>query len=370
MLRVLLLLALSGCSTFLKKPDSSVKEALLDGKLPGIGVRVESQGKVLLNEAQGLRSLQHLPAVTTDDRWHLGSDTKAMTAFLIALAIQDGRMGWDSEVLPLLGLEREFKAHPDNQKLTLADLLAHQSGLQEAHEIQSGNLWLKLAQSKRPVLAQRIEMTRATLAAPSKKSRTFSYANINYIVLGTLLEATYTTAWENLLRERVFQPLGMATCGFGVAGVQGEKIPSQPWPHVKEKDQLVGGAPEHKLDNPPLLGPAGTAHCSLEDWSKFIHELMNAAQGKGKLLRKRELALRLLSPASGTPYTYGAWISRQEGKITTFAHDGSNTFNYAKAWFAPEKRAIVLIATNAVTAPGEPALRKLQKTLIKRALAE
>jgi CubicO group peptidase (beta-lactamase class C family) len=365
MLRLLVILALSGCSTLPKRPDPSVKEALLEARLPGIGVRVESQGKVLLNEAQGLRSLQHLPPATTEDRWHLGSDTKAMTAFLIALAIQDRRMDWESEVIPLLGLEREFKAHPDNQKLTLADLLVHQSGLQDTHDLQSGNLWLKLAQSKLPVLAQRIEITRATLAAPSKKSRAFSYANINYIVLGTLLEATYTTAWENLMRERIFRPLGMASCGFGVAGTPGEKTPSQPWPHIMEKDQLVGAAPEHKLDNPPLLGPAGTVHCSLADWSKFIHELINAAQGRGKLLRKRELAQHLLTPASGT-YTYGAWISGQEGKITTFAHDGSNTFNYAKAWFAPKSRSIVLIATNAVTPKTKPALRQLQDVLIER----
>ena len=343
-----------------------MKEALLDGHLPGIGVRVESHGKLLLSEAQGLRSLQHLQAVTPEDRWHLGSDTKAMTAFLIALAIQDGRMSWESEAFPLLGLEREFKVHPENEKLTVADLLTHQSGLQDTHDIQNGNLWIKLAQSKRPVLAQRIEITRATLAAPSKKSRALSYANINYIVLGALLEATYTTSWEILLRERVFQPLGMTSCGFGVAGAPGEKTPSQPWPHVKDGDQLVGAPPELKLDNPALLGPAGTVHCSLADWSKFIHEIMNAAQGRGKLLRKRELALRLLTPASGTSYTYGAWILGEEGKVTTFAHDGSNTFNYAKAWFAPEKRAIVLIATNAVTPKTKAVLRRLQDAMIVR----
>ena len=112
--------------------------------------------------------------------------------------------------------------------------------------------------------------------------------------------------------------------------------------------------------------PAGTVHCSLADWSKFIHELINAAQGSGKLLRKRELAQRLLTPAPGTPYTYGAWISGQEGKVTTFAHDGSNTFNYAKAWFAPEKRAIVLITTNAVTPKTKSALRTLQDAMIAR----
>ncbi|MBI4400667.1 MAG: serine hydrolase [Nitrospirae bacterium] len=347
-----------------------VDKAQKRGHLPAIAVLVRSRGSDVYLRAQGKRSMQNEPRVEAGDVWHLGSDTKAMTAFLVALAVQEKHLSYEARLADLF--EKQIKLHSLNTELTLLDLLSHGSGLKDVQEIHGGVLWKDLSKSSASLAEQRLEMARAALEEPphidpreaGQAMRTFKYANINYVILGAVLEKVYGMAWEELLREGLFQPLQMSSCGFGVSGRPDETEPSQPWPHVYEEKQLIGVPPKYKLDNPPMLGPAGTAHCNLEDWRKFISELILAWRGNGILLRDREIAATYFSNAKGSPYTYGGW-GRSDDKFKTavFQHNGSNTFNYAVALFAPAEDTIVLLATNSGRPEAEEAMQMLKKSL-------
>lgn len=352
------------------KIQTLIDEAQSSGTLPAIGVLIRSNGKIVFNVAQGKRSMQNTAKVELQDEWHLGSDTKAMTAYLIALAVQDKRIAFDSLVVDFL--DNTVTAHPLNKDLTLRDLLSHGSGLYDVQEIQNGDLWKKLSKSSLSLVEQRSLMMIAALQESphlnpndsTKPIRSFSYANINYMILGSILEKAYGVAWENLIGKRLFDPLHMSSCGFGVSGDENEVEPSQPWPHVVQDGQLIGVPPKYKADNPPMLGPAGTVHCNLEDWSKFILELNNVWRAKGQLLKNAQIASVYFSNAPNSDYTYGGW-GRVDKKYSTplFLHDGSNTFNYAVAMFAPEKDAFILLITNTAHPEGDAAMLKLKKSI-------
>jgi D-alanyl-D-alanine carboxypeptidase len=322
----------------------AVDEAQIKGKLPGIAVLVWEKGQIRYFNSQGKRSLQKTANVTPQDKWHLGSDTKAMTAFLIALAVEKGQLSYQSKLIDIVG--RSVPFHPLNSELTLSNLLTHESGLKDVQEVQGGKLWRKLFNSKKALIEQRFEMMRVTLAeaphADSKNSalpmRGFSYANINYIILGAILEIVNKLDWENLLKQSIFRSLQMHSCGFGVAGSPDETEPSQPWPHIIDDGKLFGVPPKEKLDNPPKLGPAGTVHCNLEDWRKFIAEVTETWNGRSQLLKNKDIGSKYFTNAKDSSYTYGGWVRIEDKyRSVVFSHDGSNSFNKVYLLLVVEK---------------------------------
>jgi len=349
----------------------AVDEAQKTGNLPGVAVLVWKQDQIKYFNSQGKRSLHKEAKVESHDKWHLGSDTKAMTAFLIALAVQKDQLAYDLRLIDVLGDKVKF--HPMNGDLTIADLLSHSSGLKDVQEVQGGKLWKEIFKSKKSMIAQRAKMMRAALAEEPHRNpknsalpmRGYGYANVNYVILGSILEGIYESDWESLLKKDLFQPLGMTSCGFGTAGNPNETEPSQPWPHVMDHGKLIGVPPKEKLDNPPMLGPAGTVHCNLSDWRKFITELTAAWNDRGQLLKDKSVVDLYFASANDSVYTYGGW-GRIQGKYKSvvFSHDGSNSFNYVVAFFSPDENSGFLLATNSGAPEAEAAIGKLKKFLV------
>jgi hypothetical protein len=134
----------------------------------------------------------------------------------------------------------------------------------------------------------------------------------------------------------------MTSAGFGGLGTPGEV--DQPWPH------LASGTPAPRngplVDNPEVMGPAGTVHCSLEDWAKFVADQLAGFAGHGALFPP-ETYTRLHSAPFGGDYAFG-WLvtDRAWANGAAYTHAGSNTMNYAVVWMAPRRDFAVLVTTN------------------------
>jgi CubicO group peptidase (beta-lactamase class C family) len=103
-------------------------------------------------------------------------------------------------------------------------------------------------------------------------------------------------------------------------------------------------------DNPPAIGPAGTVHCSVGDWAKFVTLHLQGERGKAKLL-KAETFKRLRTPPEGSSYAMGWLVGPSPlGKGVALNHAGSNRMWYAVTWVLPESDLAVLVMCN----QGEP----------------
>lgn len=342
-----------------------------EGDIPALGILIVKEGRTIHFSTEGVRSMQSKVPANISDKWHLGSDTKSMTAFLVALAIQESKFNYDTSIHQVL--EPDNKIHQHNKNLKISDLLVHQSGLRDIGEIDDGKTWNILASSKYTLIQQRQKITQASLREKPRKmisgkaDRNFNYANINYIILGSILENVYGKSWEDIISEKIFKPLGMNSCGFGVAGLFEEIEPSQPWPHYIQDNILVGIPPKFKADNPPAIGPAGSVHCNLEDWSKFVYELVNVYQNKGQLLKQVQLAEKYFKNSNGF-YTFGGWGKSGDYSNTIFQHAGSNTFNYAIATFSPKENTVLLLTMNTAQPKSQKSFMELHGKLLKRFL--
>ncbi len=162
------------------------------------------------------------------------------------------------------------------------------------------------------------------------------------ILAGAALEDVRGQTWEEAITEEVFEPLGMTSCGFGPPATPDEI--DHPWGHVG--DAPVNPA-ELGADNPPSLGPAGTVHCNLEDWSMFIRDQMRGAQGHDGLVSV-ETYDRIHTPW-GDDGTYAlGWLLEQRdwAQGNVLVHDGTNTMFFSVAWVAPEIDRAFMAVTN------------------------
>jgi CubicO group peptidase (beta-lactamase class C family) len=307
--------------------------------VPALGAAVLVDGDLAALGATGIRRHGHDAPVTPDDLWHLGSCTKAMTATLLARYVERGAIQWETSVAQALP-DLADGMHADAKAITVAQLLAHRAGLPSGPPRM---LWLRLWQWSDPLPAARTEVAATLLRAQpaTAPGATFLYSNASYMIAGAIAERLGEAPWEDLMQRELFAPLGITTGGFGPPGVDGET--QQPWGHRPGKD---GPSPQFG-DNPPALGPAGTAHMTLRDWAKFaaLHLGLPAADGK-PLLRPETLAA-LHTPSLGGDYALG-WGTGERpwapGRILT--HNGSNTMWFCVAWLAPEARFAVLVTCN------------------------
>ncbi len=305
--------------------DESIKEH----QLPGLIAAVTDQNGVKSIGCTGVRSIGRLEKIALSDRFHIGSCTKAMTAVLIGVLVDKGKMKWDDTLVDVIP-ELKPHIHADYHKTTLWQLLTHRG----AFPANAKNWW---AFQEKPLRQRRISILKDSLSAgPQQKLESYLYSNLSYMAAGVMAERVCDENWEQLMQRYVFKPLNMNNCGFGPPGTKEKR--DQPLGHVLKNQQWQA----HYADNAEALGPAGRVHCSVGDWAKFLRIFLTDSQQQ---LLKNETIKKLMTP-SGT-YA-GGWVIAQRtwAKGLTLSHTGTNTMWYANVWVAPKTNRCYLSITN------------------------
>lgn len=360
----------------------TLSDLIAKHNLPAMAAIAIRGDQVIARGVAGVRKQGDDTPVTIDDRWHLGSCTKAMTATLCAMLVEKGKLRWDStlaEVFPDLAP----RMHADYKPVTLAQLLTNRGGV--PGDLKFDGLWGKLwnfpgaPRDARRLLLEGV-VTRQPPHPPGSK---YEYANAGFAIAGHMAETVAGKPFEDLITERLFGPLGMTSVGWGAPG--GEDAPENPkagspiapWGHRR------GGEPmdprDRAADNPSAIAPAGRAHCTMDDWARFISLHLRG----GRLNPNR--SCRLLSPETfdrlHTPpddlndYAYGwarperAWAG-PKGERFVLTHGGSNTMWFCVTWVAPKRDFAVLVCCNSGVAAAPKACDEACAALIREYLKD
>jgi CubicO group peptidase (beta-lactamase class C family) len=258
-----------------------------------------------------------------------------MTSTLIARLVERGQLRWDSTLADFFP-DLAAQMNPEFQKVTLLQLLSHRAGL-------PANLDLA-KYSGTDVQALRLRAVKEYLAKKpeTKPGSTYVYSNLGYIIAGAIVERETGQPWEQAIAKEVFKPLQMNSVGLGGTGTPGQI--DQPWPHTSDGQPTTENGPD--MDNPPVMGPAGRVHCSIQDWARFVQDQLSGARGETAML-KPESYQKLQTPPFGGDYALG-WIvvQRSWGGGTVLNHGGDNTMNFANVWVAPKKNFAILVCLN------------------------
>lgn len=312
-----------------------LKETRREFGLPAMAGAIVTSRGIFAAGAVGIRKKATTIPVTLDDMWHLGSNTKAMTAVLAARLVEQGRLQWETtvgEVFP----EMASAFSPQLREVTLLHLLSHRSGL-------PANLNL-IAYRRDTAPEERLRAVRQELSQPPESSpgEQYHYSNLGYIIVGAIVEKRTGASWEKNMAALVFDPLNMENVGFGGTGTPGEI--DQPWGHTASGDPVPGNGP--MMDNPPVMGPAGRVHCTIQDWGKFVIDQLRGIRGQEALLKEASYKILHAPPFRGNYALGWAVMNRGWGGGRVLSHAGSNTMNYSVIWMAPLRDFAILLCTN------------------------
>lgn len=344
-------------------------------ELPAIGAAVVRNGEIIAIGAAGTRRAGQSIPVSPEDRFHLGSDTKAMTSLLAAIAVEEGKLAWTSTVGESFP-ELSSTMNPALAGVTLRQLLSHSSGVQ-GDDPSTIELYEKSASEDGNLDELRLWIIKQFCAKPmaAKPGEQFMYSNMNFIIAGAMIERAYRTTWEELVMERIFAPLGLKSAGFGSQSSPGKVDAPLGHSTVDGKAKPILAGP--MCDVFMAVGPAGTAHMSVFDFAAWAG--WHAGEGRrGPALVEPEMLKLLHAPVIKTPdrpdappgtpargdYALG-WgtVDVDWAPRPLVYHGGSNGMNLAHIWLDPDQDFAMVVVTNISNAKANEALFTIAKDL-------
>jgi CubicO group peptidase (beta-lactamase class C family) len=249
--------------------EDVIQKAMKDWKVPGFAIAVVKDDAVVFARGYGLRDVKNQLPVTTDTLFAIGSSSKAFTAMSLALLVEDGKLAWDTPVrryLPTFALKDDVA----REQMTPRDLVTHRSGLPR-HDF----VWYNASLTREEMVA------RLSHLEPNAGFREkFQYQNLMFMTAGYLAGHVAGTTWEDLVRRRIFEPLGMRGSNFSVQ--DSKKTADYALPFQK-KDDVVREIPFRDITE---VGPAGSINSSVAQMAQWLRLQL----GKGKIGETRLLS--------------------------------------------------------------------------------
>jgi CubicO group peptidase (beta-lactamase class C family) len=315
---------------------------------PALAAGVILPNRSVTAQVVGFRKQGDSTMATIEDEFHLGSNTKAMTAFLIAKYIERGNPSftWNSTILELNPpFARSMSS--DWRNVTLAMLGSHTAGFTNDTILGNKTFYESLAVLT-AVDGRRAYAEKALSQTPVTQQGQFNYSNVNYILLGALID-NFFGPWEHEIEQQLFKPLGMNSCGNGNIIEYPPNATNGLWPHTPGNPPKPISPNDPISDNLPLLGPAGRIRCSLKSYSRFLAMHLDGLKGYDTPVLKAASFKVLHKPFGNVNYTPGGWlyaISSNKSLGSILFHDGSNNYNYAEATLFPLLDSALVAVTN------------------------
>jgi CubicO group peptidase (beta-lactamase class C family) len=191
--------------------DAWVARAMKAFEVPGVAVAVVKDGTVVHAKGYGVRRLGDPAPVDDRTLFGIASNTKAFTAAAIGMLVDDGKLAWDDPVskhLPGFAMSDPYAS----REVTVRDTLSHRSGL----GLGAGDLlfWPDTTVSRSEV----VTAARSIPPASSFRSR-YAYNNLMFVVAGQVVASVTGRTWDDVIRERIFAPLGMSDSRISSIGL-------------------------------------------------------------------------------------------------------------------------------------------------------
>lgn len=236
--------------------DRLFDETLAQYDLPGLALGIVEDGQVVYRRSAGTRQVGSGEDVDSQTIFKIASNSKAMTAALLARLVDAGKLRWNDPVTRHLP---QFRMNDPwvTANIQVRDLLIHNSGL----GLGAGDLMLWPEPndfSRDDVIAGLAHLKPAT----SFRSA-YAYDNLLYIVAGEVAAAAGGESYEVLLRREVFEPLGLSRCRIGAFSRDATGNIAQPHRRV-DGANAPGRLDEEEI--PAIASAAaGGVRCSLDD---------------------------------------------------------------------------------------------------------
>lgn len=323
-----------------------VNRTLKSFNVPGIAVAIIKDGKVVLAEGYGVRSINSKEKVDANTLFGIASNSKAFTSAALAMLVDEGKINWDDKVVKYLP---NFKMYNDyvTQEFTIRDLLTHRSGL----GLGAGDLmiWPDGSDFTAQDIIQNLQYLKPTSGFRTK----YDYDNLLYIVAGEIVHVVSGETWADFIESRIMKPLEMNNSAASYLRLKDSTNIIAPHVPMNGKLKVI-----KRYQNNLFDGAAGI-YSSVNDLSKWaIMQMNNGKYGNGKqLFSEKEhdemWQLQTIIPTKTRPpynthfngYGLGWFLSDVKG-YKQISHTGGLEGIVTQTTYIPEIGLGIIVLTN------------------------
>jgi CubicO group peptidase (beta-lactamase class C family) len=298
--------------------DAWITDLMADWPTPGLAVGIVHGDSLVFARGYGVRELGQDARVDEHTRFAIASNSKAFTAAVLGLLVEDGKLGWDDRVidhLPQLQMWDPWVT----REITVRDLLTHRSGLAT---FGGDHLWIG-ATNGRDEIISRIRYMEP--AGPFRAS--FHYQNLMYLVAGQVAAAVSGESWDELVAERILEPIGMNESSTSVRDLA--DLDNVATPH----EVVQGELRPVEYDNVDGVAPAAAINSNIVDMARWMRLNLSDGEFEGR----RVFGARTAREMQSIQYPLGvsAWA----------AENLERRFNgYGLGWFISDYRGRKMVS--------------------------
>lgn len=324
-----------------KSLASLAADVAADSESPGMEIAVIRDGK-LEEAATGVRETGKPAKINVDDPMSVGSIGKPLCTSVIASLIEEGKLRWDEtlkEALPGTPMLPEYEDIP------IEAIMHHRGGIPEDLGFRRPEVQKIVGSAISPTQI-RENYVKNILSRPviAKVNEKFAYSNAGFALLSRVAEVAAGKPYEQLLKERIFEKLGLKHSFIGA-----DNPKDIPVGHIAGPEGLrpmrVGGPMESMF-----AGAGGGINMSAADLATFGQAHLNGLLGKDGFLKATTIK-RLhegFKEEAGMPRSYacGWGIEQYPGAGLSHGHNGSNGTMRSQLLIFPEKKLVIVAIVN------------------------
>ncbi|MFC1927020.1 serine hydrolase [Chloroflexota bacterium] len=312
--------------------------------VPGMAIAVVKDDQLVLTHGFGIASIEKETPVTPETIFAIGSSTKAFTATLVGMLVDEGKMDWDDPVIEYLPyFQMDIASADESDEITLRDVLSHRTGFTR--------MSLLFASGQIPREEVLLDATKAEPYVSLREK--FYYSNVMYMAAGVAAGKADGTDWDTLVTERIFEPLGMDSTTTSVT--QAEQDSRLASGYLWDEDlQAYEYKPMRDVDN---IGPSGSINSNVLDMAQWLRLQLNRGEFEGRRLISEESLSETwttqIDITENVGYGMGWMIREWEGQ-PVIEHGGNIDGFSAQVAMLPESDLGFVLLTNASASPLPP----------------
>ncbi len=325
----------------LEKLAESLETAREHAHIPGMSIAIVKDDEVVWARGFGLADVAAERPADEGTIYAIGSTTKAFTATLIGMLVDEGKASWDDPVTKYLPyFDLQVRSDDENAQCALRDLLSHRHGF-----TSMGILWFGGNVSREEVLRT------AAGAEPWDDFRAgFHYCNVTYLAAGQAAGVADGSTWDEMMVNRIFEPLEMTASTLSVPEAQKDPRLALGYKWDKVDEQF-----EHeKMIVLDTIGPAGAVNSNVVDMAQWLRLQLGQGEVDGKRLISTERILDTWAPqieiGNGASYGLG-WMLREHDGHKVVEHGGNIDGFSAQVAFMPEENLGYVLLMNLSVSP-------------------
>lgn len=236
--------------------EMMAEEMTFGQRVPGLAMAIVHSGRILSARGYGVTDVADPRAVDAHTVFRLASLSKAFAGTVTGLLVADGALRWDSKVsehAPAFQLNDPWAT----AQVSVADLLSHRVGL------KAYNAFDRDIEANASYQQVKLKLADATLEC--SPGECYAYQNVAFSVIGDVLARATGSDYEQLVRRRLLEPLGMSDASLGLDGIQSS--PRWARPHVRSRNGWVSVAPKPTYYR---LAPAAGVNASAADMAQWL----------------------------------------------------------------------------------------------------